>query len=77
MRGTDDAYSIQSTCPCYWLDYFLTLTIEFMNFVEIFSVSPDLSSTYLLVLVGVEIRLCVVLSPSFCFLLLLYMFSIC
>ena len=39
-------------------------SIEYMDFVEIFNVSLDLSTICLLILVSVELSLCVVVTPS-------------
>ena len=35
-----------------------------MDYVEIFNISLDLATIYLLVLVGVELLLCLVVTPS-------------
>ena len=37
---------------------------QFMDFVEIFSISLDLSTIYFLILVGVELPLCIVVTLS-------------
>ena len=41
----DDAYSIQSTWSCYWLDQFLTLALNIL-ILSIFYISVDLSTNY-------------------------------
>ena len=38
---------------------------QYMDYVEIFNVSLDLSTIYLLFLVGVDLPLCVVVTPSY------------
>ena len=40
-------------------------SIQYADYVEFFSVSLDLSSVYLLVLEGVELPLCVVVTPFY------------
>ena len=45
MHGADDAYSIQSTWLCYWLDQFLTLALNIL-ILSIFYISMDLSTNY-------------------------------
>ena len=45
MHEADDAYSIQSTWSCYWLDQFLTLTLNTL-ILSIFYISLDLSTIY-------------------------------
>ena len=45
MHEADDAYSIQSTWSCYWLDQFLTLALNILILL-IFYISMDLSSNY-------------------------------
>ena len=45
MHEADDAYSIRSTCSCYWLDQFLTLALNILIF-SIFYISMDLSTNY-------------------------------
>ena len=61
MHEADDAYSIRSTWSCYWLDHTGT---QYMDFVEIFNISLNLSAIYLLMLVGVEVPLCIVVTVS-------------
>ena len=39
------------------------ISIQYMDYVEIFNVPLDLSAIYLLVLVGVELPLCVAVTP--------------
>ena len=34
MHEADDAYSIRSTWSCYWLDQFLTLGTQYIDFVD-------------------------------------------
>ena len=63
MHEADDAYSIWSTWSCYWLDQFLTLTLNIL-ILSVFYISMDLSTSYLLILVGVELPLCVVVTLS-------------
>ena len=45
MHEADDAYSIQSTWSCYWLDQFLTLALSIL-ILSIFYISMDLSTNY-------------------------------
>ena len=45
MHEADDAYSIQSTWSCYWLDQFLTLALNIL-ILSIFYISKDLSTNY-------------------------------
>ena len=45
MHEADDAYSIRSTCSCYWLDQFLTLALNLL-ILSIFYISMDLSANY-------------------------------
>ena len=45
MHEADDAYSIQSTWSCYWLDQFLTLALNTL-ILSIFYISVDLSTNY-------------------------------
>ena len=45
MHETDDAYSMQSTWSCYWLDQFLTLALNIL-ILSIFYISMDLSTNY-------------------------------
>ena len=45
MHEADDAYSIQSTWSCYWLDQFLTLTLNTL-ILSISYISLDLSTIY-------------------------------
>ena len=45
MHEADDAYSIQSTWSCYWLDQFLTLALNIL-ILSIFYISMDLSTNY-------------------------------
>ena len=45
MHEADDAYSIQSTWWCYWLDQFLTLALNIL-ILSIFYISMDLSTNY-------------------------------
>ena len=45
MHEADDAYSIQSTWSCYWLDQFLTLALNIL-ILSIFYISVDLSTNY-------------------------------
>ena len=47
----------------YWLHQQSYTSIQYMNFVEIFGVSLDLSTIYLLVLGGAELPLCAVVTP--------------
>ena len=61
--NADNAYSIRSTWSCYWLDQFLTLALNIL-ILSIFYISMDLSTNYLLILVGVELPLCVVVTLS-------------
>ena len=64
MHEADDAYSIRSTWSCYWLDQFLTLALNTL-ILSIFYISLDLSTiSILLILVGVELPLCVVVTLS-------------
>ena len=65
MHEADDAYSIQSTWACYWLDQFLTLALNIL-ILSIFYISVDLSTNYLLILVGVELPLRVVVTILEC-----------
>ena len=39
-------------------------SIQCMDYIEIFNISLDLCTIYLLVLVGVELPLCVAVTPS-------------
>ena len=45
MHEADDAYSIQSTRSCYWLDQFLTVALNIL-ILSIFYISMDLSANY-------------------------------
>ena len=45
MHEADNAYSIQSTWLCYWLDQFLTLALNIL-ILSIFYISMDLSTNY-------------------------------
>ena len=45
MHEADDAYSIQSTWSCYWLDQFLTLALNTL-ILSIFYILMDLSTNY-------------------------------
>ena len=45
MHEADDAYSIQSTWSCYWLDPFLTRALNIL-ILSIFYISMDLSTNY-------------------------------
>ena len=65
MHEADDAYSIRSTWSCYWLDQFLTLALNIL-ILSIFYISMDLSTNYLLILVGVELPLHVVVTILEC-----------
>ena len=65
MHEGDDAYSIQSTWSCYWLDQFLTLALNIL-ILSIFYISMDLSTNYLLILVSVELPLRVVVTILEC-----------
>ena len=58
MHEADDAYSIRSTWSCYWLDQFLTLALNNMDFVQVCLLF------IVLILVGVELRLCIVVTLS-------------
>ena len=65
MHEADDAYSIQSTWSCYWLDQFLTLALNIL-ILSIFYISMDLSTNYFAHLVGVELPLRVVVTILEC-----------
>ena len=65
MHEADDAYSIQSTWSCYWLDQFLTLALN-MLILSLFYISMDLSTNYFAHLVGVELPLHVVVTILEC-----------
>ena len=65
MHEGDNAYSIQSTWSCYWLDQFLTLALNIL-ILSIFYISMDLSTNYLLILVSVELPLRVVVTMLEC-----------
>ena len=45
LMQADDAYSIRSTCSCYWLVQFLTLALNIL-ILSIFYISMDLSTNY-------------------------------
>ena len=45
LDEADNAYSIQSTWSCYWLDQFLTLALNTL-ILSIFYISLDLSTIY-------------------------------
>ena len=64
MHEAEDAYSVRSIRLCYWLDQFLTLA--FGTWISSkFSVFHWICLPFiLLVLVGVELPLCVVVTPS-------------
>ena len=64
MHETDDAYSIRSTCSCYWLDQFLTLALNTW-------ISSKFSTFYwicllftFLILADAELPLCTVVTLS-------------
>ena len=61
MHEADDAYSSRSMWSCYWLDQFLT-SIQYMDFVEIFNVHWICLLSTLLILVGVKLPLCIVIT---------------
>ena len=66
MHEADDAYSVLSTGSCYCLDLFLAVShtcIQYTDLVEIFNISLDFSTIYLLVLVDIQLPLCVVAFP--------------
>ena len=62
MHEADDAYSIQSTWSCYWLDQFLTLALNTLILSIFFIFHWICLPSILLILVGVELPLCVVCS---------------
>ena len=66
MHEEDDAYSIRSTWLCYWLDQFLTLALNIL----ILSISVLFQwiclPIILLILVGIELPLCVVVTILEC-----------
>ena len=58
MHESDDACSIRSTWSCYWLDQFLTC----MDFVGIFNIYWICLLFVFLILVGVELPLCILIT---------------
>ena len=65
MHEADDAYSIWSTWSCYWLDQFLTLALNILV-LSIFTFQWICLSIILLILVGVELPLCVIVTILEC-----------
>ena len=65
MHEADDAYSIQSTWSCYWLDQFLTLALNIL-ILSIFTFQWICLPIILLILVGVELPLRVVVTILEC-----------
>ena len=65
MHEADDAYSIRSTWSCYWLDQFLTLALNIL-ILSIFTFQWICLPIILLILVGVELPLCVVVTILEC-----------
>ena len=60
MYEADDAYSIQSTWLCYWLDQFLTLAFNAWISTKFSSFHGICLPFILLIYVGVEVPLCIV-----------------
>ena len=54
----------QSGAPGQLAEPISHTSTHYMDFVEIFNISMDLSYTYLLILVGVELPLCIVVILS-------------
>ena len=65
MHEADDAYSIRSTWSCYWLDQFLTLALNIL-ILSIFTFQWICLPIIFLILVGVELPLCVVVTILAC-----------
>ena len=66
MHEADDAYSIRSTWSCYWLDQFLTLAHNMLILSIFFPFHGICLPIILLILVGVELPLCVVVTILEC-----------
>ena len=64
IHEADDAYSIQSTCSCYWLDQFLTLALNTWILLKFFNISLDLSAIYFAHFSGCWASLCIVVTLS-------------
>ena len=64
MHETDGPYSIQSTWSCYWLDQFLTLAFNTWILSKISMFHWIYPLFILLILVGVELLLCIVVTLS-------------
>ena len=64
IHEAEDAYSILSTCSCSWLGQFLTVALNTW-ILPIFSTFPWICLLFIfLVLVGVELLLCIVVTVS-------------
>ena len=67
IHEADYAYSIQilnSNLVLLLAGPISHTSIQYMDHIEMFQISLDLSDIYLLVLVGVELPFCVVVTPS-------------
>ena len=66
MHEAGDAYSIQSTWLCYWLDQFLTQALNILILSFFFTFQWICLPIILLILVGVELPLHVVVTILEC-----------
>ena len=64
MHEADDAYSIQSTWSCYWLDQFLTLVLSTWILSRFSIFHWNCLLFIVIILVGVELPLCIVVTLS-------------